>query len=139
MLYASDLSGEFKRTRVPPIWVFSERLSYYGAEPLGNSGGLLAVQWRRIMQMFHDRSYRGIAAKGDMPCEHLVHHDPNGVDVAPEIHTGAARLLGAHEFRRAQNVAGDCLAGNTMANLFGDAEIHQPDGAGTVHHDVGRL
>ena len=80
-----------------------------------------------------------LAAERHPAREDLEDHDAERVDVAAEVDLLAARLLRAHVLGRAHDEAGRGRRGRGGAPFLGDPEVHQPDLAARVAHDVGRL
>ena len=80
-----------------------------------------------------------VAGEGGLEREQLVERDAEGVDVAAVVDDDALGegLLGAHVAERAEEVAGHRHAGV----LFdaGQAEVGDPEFAGVVDQQVGRL
>ena len=121
--------GELPRGGESPVTVLFESAQHYaregGAGPRVESRGFEGR--RRAVEMLAEIPLRSLRLKGRLPCQHLVEHDAERVDVAPAVHEltrgersrlfGRAVLQLAHEEARARHRQG------LRRHPLGDAEI----------------
>jgi hypothetical protein len=95
------------------------------------------VEGRRLLQVLEEGGHRRRPAERNLPREELEGHDAQRVHVAPGVEGVAARLLRAHVLGRPHDEARGGGAHRGLGpELLGDAEVHEPDHALAVHHQV---
>ena len=62
-----------------------------------------------FLKVFERHRYRRIAVKRHMSCDHLIHGDTDGVNIALLIHHSASRLLRGRIMHRSHNTGADRL------------------------------
>ncbi len=94
----------------------------------------------RLVVQHLEQQHLSVAAERPLPGQQLVEDDPQAVDVGPAVGLVrfAARLLGRHVGRRAQELA---VHGHRrfVGVVLGQAEVHQVRPTLRVELDVGRL
>jgi hypothetical protein len=88
--------------------------------------------------VLHEDGQGGVRGERHPAREHLVGHDPEGVDVGPAVDLAHGRLLGSHVLRGAGDHAGDGDPARALDDL-GDPEVHEVHPAPLVEQDVLRL
>jgi hypothetical protein len=122
--------------RVPLAPVLRECFLQHGHEIARDELGGRAVERRRLGQVLaHDRG--DVAAEGHPTGEQLVDDDPERVDVRPLVELDRVELLRAHVVDRAHGPS--VVRHPRMGFALGDAEVHHPDDASRVAHEVGGL
>jgi hypothetical protein len=106
--------------------VNSDRASSDGRSGLGSEADVLEQDGERIAPVERRASGKALEA-----------HDAQTIDVAPAVHVGGPRLLGAHVVRRTHRHARAGELG--VASAAGDAEIGDHAAAGVIEEHVVRL
>jgi hypothetical protein len=97
------------------------------------------VEGRLLPEQLQNGGHRGLPLKGHLPGEDLVDDHAQRIDVAAQIETLAACLLGTHVLGSAEYLAGGRQAGALLRRAPGNAEVHESDVAVGVEHDVAGL
>jgi len=78
----------------------------------------------------------GRGARGPLPDQHLVEHQPERVQIAARVHRPARRLLGRHVARRAQGALGER---RVVVEAARDAEVGEHHAPAPLEQHVARL